>query len=490
MNPAYLWLPIAFPVFCGAILPKLHFPSKRMRNVYLMAVVLLNTVFTWVALLNPTDGIHVLFHFTDNLTFSVHMDSMSRIFAGLVATLWPFAMLYAFSYMEHDERSASFFMFYTMSFGVTLGIAFASDLLTLYCFYEMLTLMTVPLVMHSFTRKAVHAARKYLYYMLGGTAFAFIGLVFITVYGHTIDFIPGGGLIAAQAQSHEMLLQLVYVMTFCGFGAKAAIFPLHGWLPEASVAPTPVTALLHAVAVVKAGVFAIMRMTYCNFGADFLRGTYAQWICMALAIITIVYGSSLAVKETHFKRRLAYSTVSNLSYILFGVTLMTPAGLAAGMQHMVIHAVMKISLFFCAGAVIHVTEREYVPELDGMGRRMPLTFVFFTVAGLSLTGFPPFGGFISKWSLAEAAMDVPAVLPVIGVAALLLSALLTAIYVLNVSCRAFFPVRGRANVSAEIRDPDWRMMLPIALFAVLSLIIGLMAKPFTDMIAQIAAQMF
>lgn len=490
MNAAFLWIPIIIPLICGAILPKLKFTSSRQRNAYIMTIVLINTALTWTAILGVEDGIHVLFHFTDKLSFSVHLDSLGRVFAGMVSSLWPFATLYAFSYMEHDERQANFFMFYTMTYGVALGVAFASDLLTLYCFYEMLTLLTVPLVMHSFTRKAVHAARKYLYYMLGGTAFAFIGLVFIIVYGHTIDFVPGGGLIAAEAHSHEMLLQIVYVMTFCGFGAKAAIFPLHGWLPDASVAPTPVTALLHAVAVVKAGVFAIMRMTYCNFGADFLYGTPAQWICMALAIITILYGSSLAVKETHFKRRLAYSTVSNLSYILFGVTLMTPAGLSAGLQHMIIHALMKICLFFCAGAVIHITEREYVDGLDGMGRKMPLTFVFFTVAGLSLTGIPPMGGFISKWSLASAAMDVEGVVSVIGVAALLLSALLTAIYIINISCRAFFPVRGRTNLPADAHDPDWRMMLPIALFAILSLVIGLMAKPFTELMTRVAAQMF
>lgn len=224
-----------------------------------------------------------------------------------------------------------------------------------------------------------------------------------------------------------------------GFGVKAAVFPLHGWLPKASVAPTPVTALLHAVAVVKAGAFAVIRLTYYSYGTDFLKGTWAQYAVMAIVIFTILFGSSAALKQVHFKRRLAYSTVANLSYILFGVTLMTPIGLEAGVLHMLFHSIIKIGAFFAAGAVLHSTKREYISELDGLGKKMPITFGTFTVFALALTGIPLFNGFVSKWALASAAIQSGDTLSFIGIIVLLISALLTAIYMLNISVRAFFP---------------------------------------------------
>lgn len=185
---------------------------------------------------------------------------------------------------------------------------------------------------------------------------------------------PGGILNLSSANSRKNTLLFVYVLAFFGFGVKAALFPCHGWLPRATVAPTPVTALLHAVAVVKSGAFAILRMTYFGFGTQFLRGSWAQWVVMGAAMLTILYGSTMAVKEIHWKRRLAYSTISNLSYILLAASMMSPLGLAAALSHLAVHAMMKICSFFCAGAVMHQTGKTYIDELDGMGRKMPVTF--------------------------------------------------------------------------------------------------------------------
>lgn len=210
-------------------------------------------------------------------------------------------------------------------------------------------------------------------------------MVFIIIYGSGAGFTMGGILSPAAFENKNLLLT-VYVLAFMGFGVKAAVFPLHGWLPKASVAPTPVTALLHAVAVVKAGAFAVIRLTYYSYGADFLRGTWAQYVVMGVAVFTILFGSSAALKQVHFKRRLAYSTVANLSYILFGVTLMSEAGLNAGVLHMLFHSIIKIGAFFAAGAVLHNTGKEYISELDGLGKKMPVTFTAFTVFALSLTG--------------------------------------------------------------------------------------------------------
>ena len=211
-----------------------------------------------------------------------------------------------------------FFAYYVMTYGVTAGIALAGNLVTMYLCYEMLTLVTFPLVLFPMTKEAKRASRRYLYYSIGGAAFAFIGLVFVLSYSVTgnTEFMPGGILIPEAANAHRNLLLFVYVLAFFGFGVKAALFPLHGWLPKAAVAPTPVTALLHAVAVVKSGAFAILRFTYFSYGAWFLQGTWAQWAVMTGALLTIGYGSTMAVREIHWKRRLAYSTISNLSYIL------------------------------------------------------------------------------------------------------------------------------------------------------------------------------
>jgi multicomponent Na+:H+ antiporter subunit D len=473
----------------GAVMPLLHLPDKK-RNLFLEILVLVTSVMAITCVFKrPEDGF-ILFHLTGNLDFALRLDGLGSVFTCIIAILWPLATLYAFEYMRHEERTTSFFAFYTMTYGVTLGIAMAKNLVTMYLFYELLTLVSVYLVMHPMTKKALRASRIYLYYSIGGAAFAFISLVFIIMYGNTTDFILGGVLNMEKIGNHTQMMLFVYLMAFWGFGVKAAIFPFQGWLPKASVAPTPVTALLHAVAVVKAGAFAVMRLTYYCFGADFIRGTWAHFLVMSIAMLTIIYGSTMAVKETHFKRRLAYSTISNLSYILLGVTMMSTAGLLAGMIHMIVHAIMKIGSFFCAGAVLHQSGREYVDELDGLGRKMPFVFTVFTICGLSLIGIPLFGGFISKWNIAQAAMETAQEIPYAyaAVGVLLYSALMTAIYMLTIVVRAWFPNQGYEEKALEgITDPNWEMKLPLGLFAIGVLGIGLYSEPLMQILRAIAA---
>jgi multicomponent Na+:H+ antiporter subunit D len=480
---------VLLPIVGGAVMPLLHLPDKK-RNLLLEILVLVTSVIAVACVLNrPAEGF-VLFHLTGNLDFALQLDGLGSVFTCLIAILWPLATLYSFEYMRHEERTTSFFAFYTMTYGVTLGIAMAKNLVTMYLFYELLTLVSVYLVMHPMTKKALRASRIYLYYSIGGAAFAFISLVFIIMYGNTTDFILGGVLNMEKIGEHTQMMLFVYLMAFWGFGVKAAIFPFQGWLPKASVAPTPVTALLHAVAVVKSGAFAVMRLTYYCFGADFIRGTWAHFLVMSIAMITIIYGSTMAVKETHFKRRLAYSTVSNLSYILLGATMMSTAGLLAGMIHLVVHAIMKIGGFFSAGAVLHQSGREYVDELDGLGRKMPFVFTVFTICSLSLIGIPLFGGFISKWNIAAAAMETAQELPYAytAVGVLLYSALMTAIYMLTVVVRAWFPNRGYDEKALEgITDPNWEMKLPLGLFAIAILVIGLYSEPLMQILRAIAA---
>jgi len=397
------------------------------------------------------------------------------VFAGLVAVLWPLATLYSFEYMEHEDHEKTFFLFYTVTYGVTLGIAFASDIMTMYFFYELLTLVTVPLVMHALTREAILAVRRYLYYSIGGAAFAMMGMIFVIVYGNTCEFTLGGVFSPIGILRHGDLLLWIYFFSFMGFGVKAAIFPLSSWLPQAGVAPTPVTALLHAVAVVNAGAFAIIRLTYYCFGVDFLAGTWVQNAAMALTMFTIVYGCSRAVKERHIKRRLAWSTVSNLSYILFGAMIMTPQGMVGALSHFVFHGFMKICSFLCAGAFMHQTGKKYIYEMDGIGRTMKITFGCFVVSALGLMGVPGFAGFISKWNLTAAAVESGNALSYGGIACLLVSALLTAIYMLSVVRRAFFP--DQTATDAAVTDPGWKMCLPLLICAACTILLGFCSEP-------------
>ncbi len=445
----------------------------------------------------------VLFRLFGSLTVKFKLDLMGSVFAGLASFLWPFATLYAFEYMKGESRKGAFFAWYTMTYGVTMGIALAGNLVTLYLFYEMLTLVTFPLVLYPMTREAVRASRKYLYFSIGGAAFAFLGLVFVLGFSATgnTEFMAGGVLNPVPAWENRQVLLFIYVLAFFGFGVKAALLPCHGWLPRATVAPTPVTALLHAVAVVKSGAFAILRFTYFSYGADFLRGSWAQFVVMAAALATIVFGSTMAVREVHWKRRLAYSTISNLSYILFGASMMSPPGLAAALSHLVAHAFMKICSFFCAGAVMHQTGKTYVYELDGLAKRMPVTFGCLTVASLSLMGIPLFAGFVSKWNLGLAAFACAqdaGWLPCAGVAVILYSALMTGIYMLTVLVRAYFPktAAGEAGSDKPLPakddvscDPGWMMLVPLVTFAAVILVIGLHSAPLMGLLTAIGGEM-
>ena len=488
MNSVVLLIAILIPFLGGFYL----FSGKEWNYRKLQITTEVLTVATsilvwWIILHRPEEGF-LFFQLTGNLRIILKLDGFGCIFAGLVSLLWPLANLYAFEYMSHDEkRRQTFFGFYTMTYGVTLGIAFAGNLLTMYFFYEMLTLVTVYLVMHPMHKKAIRASRLYLYYSLGGAAFAFLSIICLTIFGDTSKFILGGVLDLQKVAAHPNWVLTMFLLAFCGFGVKAALFPFHGWLPKASVAPTPVTALLHAVAVVKSGAFAIIRIIYYSYGADFLRGSWAHYVVMAMAMATILFASTRAVKENHLKRRLAYSTISNLSYILLGATMMSPLGMMGAIAHMVVHAVMKICGFFCVGAVMHQTGRNYVSEIEGLAYKMPVIFGCFTVAAVSLTGIPPFGGFISKWSLGTAALSTGHPMGVAAMGVLLYSAFMTALYMGMMVLRGWFPRNeAETHFTEKDQDPGWKMKLPIIIFAIAILGLGLCGKPLLELIKAVA----
>ncbi len=488
MSEVCMLFAVLIPFVSGVLVPVLPFKSRRGMLWFMEAAVTLNSLLVFCILAFRPEEALTIFRFTGNLSITLQADGLGSLYAALVAFLWPLAMLYSFEYMKHEGNEKTFFMFYIITYGVTLGVALAENILTMYFFFEMLSLVTLPLVMHTRTREAILASRTYLYNMLGGAAFAFIGMIFILTYGTTSSFVAGGVLDPAKIGGRAGMMPVIYVLCFCGFAVKTAMWPFSSWLPKAGVAPTPVTALLHAVAVVNTGAFATMRVTYFSFGTEMLRGTWAQDVIMALAIFTIVYGCSRALKETHIKRRLAWSTAGNLSYVLFGVAMMTPMGLAGAMAHMVFHSFIKICSFFCAGAVMYMSDRKYIYELDGFGRRMPKVFGIFTVSALALMGVPGLCGFVSKWNLAKAAVDSENVLAYVGVAALLVSALLTAIYMLTIVVRAYFPGKDfDYGTIAEVKDPGWMMLVPLGVFVVFMFAFGLYSGPVIHLMEGIAA---
>ncbi|MDO5299389.1 MAG: proton-conducting transporter membrane subunit [Clostridia bacterium] len=477
-------LAVFLPIVTGLLLLAARPKSRAVREVLVEGVTVVTSLIVLGCLVFRSAEPTIAFHLLDNLPIAFMIDGVGSVFTAIVAFLWPLATLYGFEYMEHEGGENHFFALYTITYGVTLGISTAANLMTMYLFYEFLTVSTISLVMHGTGKKSVEAGHQYMMYSFFGAALAFIGVMLVTVYGNGGMFAMGGVLGEAFAAEHPLMLQLGYLCAFLGFGVKAAIFPMHAWLPSASVAPTPVTALLHAVAVVKAGVFGIIRVTYFSFGAQLLRGTHAQSAAILLASITIVYGSTMAVKEHHFKRRLAYSTISNLSYIVLAASLMTTDGLVAGLSHMLFHALIKITLFFCAGAVLVKTERTQVESLRGLYRVMPFTCAVYTVGALALMGTPLLPGFVSKWLIGSAVFasrsEMIGGLPVawIGLFAILISAVLTAIYLMSVSFAMYFrPLEEDESVRAgRSCDPTWRMKLPFAVLTAAIVLCGLFSN--------------
>ena len=472
----------------GAVLPLCDFKSRKARAIYVQIITtLVSALVIYFLFWGKEEGL-TLFHMTDTFSIRIKMDGLSKVFMGLTAFLWPLATLYAFEYMGHEKNESSFFTYYTMSYGVTLLIALSANLFTMYVFYEFLTLCTLPLVIHKRDAKSAFAGRRYLGYSIFGAALGFIGLIFVNHFGGNLDFALGGILNPEMTKGMEDVIRFVFLFAFIGFSAKAAIYPLSAWLPLASVAPTPVTALLHAVAVVKAGAFAVMRLTYYSFGTSILYGSWVQTILVCLTSFTIIYGAVMAVKEQHLKRRLAYSTVSNLSYVLLGVTMMTPMGLVGSLTHMVFHALMKITLFYCAGAILIKMDKEYVQDMRGMVHKMPFITVVFTISGIALVGVPPFVGFISKFNLITACIEMGQSIGIIGVGALLTSSILGSVYLLFPAVMMLFMPRPQTELAQQTQkcDPSLLMKIPLFVLVVVIVLLGMFSTPLVDYFTQVA----
>ena len=451
--------------------------AQTHRTVVNLAGAVLKLLLVGVLFYEVRLGRTIIFEYNlmPNLTLKFHTDPFSLLFVGLSAVLWLLTTVYAIGYLEAGPNRSRFFGFFSLCVSATVGIAMAGNLITLLIFYELLSLATYPLVAHRGNRRSIRAARTYLMFTLIGGATLLVGVIWLQSLAGNIDFVATGVLDQLPLHTHAQL-RVIFVLLIAGFGVKAALVPLHGWLPLAMVAPAPVSALLHAVAVVKAGAFGIVRVVYDVYGIGFSEEMGLLGYLAAAAGVTIVYGSVRALFQDDLKRRLAFSTVSQVSYIILGVAIFGPMATIGGIVHLVHQGIMKITLFFCAGNYAETLGIHKVSEMNGAGRRMPLTSAAFTVGALGMIGVPPIAGFFSKWYIGMGGLErgqywVPAVL--------IASSLLNAGYFLPILHALWFRENTggwpHARSLSRRHETPLLLLVPPLVTAVLAILSGVLA---------------
>ncbi len=448
------------------ILASGKYPNLRESWTFVAAIIQFGLVISMLPIiLDHKVVIYPVIEILPHLPIVFKVDAFGMLFAITAASLWILVSSYSVGYMRSlaEHAQTRYYFCFAIALASAVGIAFSSNLITLFAFYELLTISTYPLVIHIETPEAMSAGKKYLaYLMTAGVSLLFSILVVYHYTGTTAFSFTG---IAGMDKIPKTILVILFVTFMIGC-AKAAFMPLHAWLPAAMIAPTPVSALLHAVAVVTAGVFTATRVTLYVYGVDLMRAS-GLWLYTAYFVsITIILASIYALMQDNLKKRLAYSTVSQLSYILLGAVLVTQHGITGGMLHMPYHAIMKITLFMCAGALIVTAKKENISEMNGIGRQMPITMLAFTVAALGMVGMPPVGGYVTKWFLLLGAAEMHSM---ILVAVLLVSAVLNAAYFFPVVYVAFFK---KPDHELRYREAPLTMLVPIVVTAILSIVIG------------------
>jgi multicomponent Na+:H+ antiporter subunit D len=425
----------------------------------------------------------VLFRILPGIELAFRVDAFGLLFALGASLLWIATSFYSIGYMRSLEEHAQtrYFACFALALSATLGVAFSANLFTLFLFYEGLTLATYPLVGHKETAEAKAGARKYIIYLLGAAKLFLLTAIILTYnVAGTLEFRTGGILPVSALAAEPTLLYVVFALFLFGF-TKNAVMPLHSWLPAAMVAPTPVSALLHAVAVVKTGVFATLRVFLFVFGPEAMRDLGADKLALGVASVTILGGSLLALRQDNLKARLAFSTVSQLSYIILGAALLNPSGILGGIAHVSNHAVSKITLFLCAGSIYVSTRKTEISQMTGLARRMPWTMAAFALASFSLVGLPPASGFVSKWYLALGSVEHGSVWLL---SVLLTSSLLTAAYLGPVVYTAYFEEAPDSGPH-EVSEVPW-MVIPLVLSALVSLLLGVYTDPVLKLARMVA----
>jgi multicomponent Na+:H+ antiporter subunit D len=448
-------------------------PNLREACSFLAAATLFVVVASMVPCVRAGHTLHfTLFQLLPGLSFALRADALSMIFAVTASFLWVLTVFYSAGYMRGlgEHAQTRFSTCFALALFGAIGCAFSDNLLTLYLFYEIVSITTYPLVAHHQDEEGYEGGRKYLVYLTTAAKGLILpAMVLIYVLSGTLDFATNAHAGILPANVHNGVIIILYVCCLLGF-AKNAVMPLHHWLPGAMVAPTPVSALLHAVAVVKVGVFSTVRVMLYVFGVDLMDRLHLGLPTAYFVSITILVGSIIALSKDDLKARLAYSTVSQLSYIILGVALLTPTAVAGGLFHIAAHAFAKITLFFCAGAIYVATHKKKISEMNGLGRAMPFTFGAFGLASLSMIGAPPVGGFVSKLYLFVGALDAGS----LGILVVLVaSSLLNAAYFAPVVYSAFFSPPPAGDADHHYQEAPLAMLVPLCLTAVISVVIGI-----------------
>ncbi|WP_198265239.1 complex I subunit 5 family protein [sulfur-oxidizing endosymbiont of Gigantopelta aegis] len=423
--------------------------------------------------------------FLPGLELVLKADALALLFVTLSSGLWLLTTIYAIGYLEGSPHRSRFFGFFSLCVTSAVGVALAGNLITFLLFYEMLTLATYPLIVHRGNEVSRKAGKTYLIYTMSGGVLLLIGTVWLYSITGTLEF-TARGVVASSLDSYGQSLVIIFVLLISGLGVKAALIPFHGWLPQAMVAPAPVSALLHAVAVVKSGAFGIVRVVNDIYGVEVANNLGVTMPLAIVAGITIIYGSVRAIFQDDLKRRLAFSTVSQVSYIVLGIAIVGPMATIGGLIHLVHQGVMKITLFFCAGNLAETLGIHKISEMDGVGKRMPWTMAAFTIGAFGMMGIPPLAGFISKWYLGVGAVNTGqywVLWVLVG------SSLLNAIYFLPIIYAAWFKPISRAwpdeRDFKQLKwkaETAWALLLPPVITALLTLLIGLFASaPFSPL---------
>ena len=431
------------------------------------------------------------------MEFIFKADELGILFATLFASMFVLVGIAASEYMEHEGGAERFYAFFIPTGVALVLVCLAGNFFTYYVLFEFVTFLSMPMVLHSRSHEAIMAALKYLFYSVAGAFLTIFGFFLFLSEGYDLAFVPGGSLGNIVLSSRELLAVFLMII---GFGTKAGMFPMHGWLPTAHpVAPAPASAVLSGV-ITKIGVLGIIRSIFYVVGPDNIRGTWVQYAFIVLTIITVFMGSMMAYMEKVLKKRMAYSTVSQVSYILFGLSLLNPIAFIGAVMHVIFHSLVKDTLFLSAGAIIMKTGKTKVGELDYIGQRMPVTMWCFTLVSITLIGIPPTSAFVSKWYLGVGAFN--SAIPVVrwlGPCTLLISALLTAGYLLTISLRAFFgnTKDGAGNdlliekeASEESLEPGIRMLLPIILLTIMAILFGIWPGPLMNIITLVSTTLF